>query len=985
MARLPHPGGDSGTWGDVLNDYLSQAHKSDGTLKDNAVTANALAPNSVSNAAIASNAVNATSIADGSITESLLDSGVTTKLNATGDWDTLSNKPVVIAAGGDTAAARTAIGAGTGDASTNTTTAVDGEVALFNGTTGKSLRRATGSGLAKLTAGVLGAAVAGTDYPALNLAQSPSFENAAYTPNQGGGYADRSSTVARTGTWSLRQTGTNGTVKTFYPHRDSSGAVIYEPCAEGDTFYVEAYVYSDDSVGTVSVGGEIKGASGTPASSYKNFAFMGRRGPAWHKIYGVFTIPVGGYDRFSPFVQIGSNSTTGLFTYWDDFIVRKIVDSNAIDGLGQHVHNVKRYGAVGDGIADDTDAIQNAIYYADKSGGGVVYLPPGTYNHTGLTIRQTNLFGSVQLVGAGPRASRLVNTHATNHSITMRAISPNKNDGNAIRDLCIDSNVSEGRSGQHGIHFEYHATYFDLYNIRVSNHGDGIYFNDLDAYAASGKSVNIIHCQVGINFAGDFGDPISFWDTNIYDCGIGVKFTGEGGQITFHGGTINSTLTGGVLGAAVEILGGAWKTLISFYGMMFEHDNTDDVEFVRIGHDGTSATTEGAVGVIFSGCGFQNHNDLTRGVVIGAATRVMFENCRMWTSGGTITTGIEFGSGTSGLVLHNTAIDTGVTTHVRRTGGGTWQIPAGCTEMTFQGWGLSSAEGVSRSGPNISTLRNVATVTSSATPTINVDATNVVTLTTSVDITSMTTNLTGTPHDGQELEIRIRDSGTQRTIAWGASFAALEGLVLPTKTLANTRTLICTFVYYASSSAWYLQQTNYRPQWSIDRVSNGLITPGRLTGSGIAMTSGSLYLTYINSDITKTLTQIQVRTAGTAAGATPTLIRYGLYSVDSSNNLTLIASTPNDTTLLASTFVNYTKAFSASVSVVTGSRYAVGSLIVTAASLPQPYGIYAASAEALVPLGDRLCSVLTGQSDLPSSITAGSLAVADRIHFAYLS
>lgn len=51
-----------------------------------------------------------------------------------------------------------------GDASTNTTTSVDGEVVLFNGTTGKSLKRATGTGLAKLTSGVLSTATAGTDY-----------------------------------------------------------------------------------------------------------------------------------------------------------------------------------------------------------------------------------------------------------------------------------------------------------------------------------------------------------------------------------------------------------------------------------------------------------------------------------------------------------------------------------------------------------------------------------------------------------------------------------------------------------------------------------------------------------------------------------------------------------------------------------------------------------------------------------------------------
>lgn len=34
MARLPQPGSDNGTWGEVLNEYLSQSHNADGTLRD---------------------------------------------------------------------------------------------------------------------------------------------------------------------------------------------------------------------------------------------------------------------------------------------------------------------------------------------------------------------------------------------------------------------------------------------------------------------------------------------------------------------------------------------------------------------------------------------------------------------------------------------------------------------------------------------------------------------------------------------------------------------------------------------------------------------------------------------------------------------------------------------------------------------------------------------------------------------------------------
>ncbi|HJP96515.1 MAG TPA: glycosyl hydrolase family 28-related protein [Candidatus Saccharimonadales bacterium] len=39
MARLPNPGSDAGTWGTVLNDFLSVAHNSDGTLQSSQVSA----------------------------------------------------------------------------------------------------------------------------------------------------------------------------------------------------------------------------------------------------------------------------------------------------------------------------------------------------------------------------------------------------------------------------------------------------------------------------------------------------------------------------------------------------------------------------------------------------------------------------------------------------------------------------------------------------------------------------------------------------------------------------------------------------------------------------------------------------------------------------------------------------------------------------------------------------------------------------------
>lgn len=104
MARLPQPGSDEGTWGDILNEYLSQSLKSDGSIKDNAVTNNAIAPD----------AITATEIADGSITEAQLTGAVQTKLNSnsgTPSWDEITDKPAVIAAGSTAEDVLIAVGA----------------------------------------------------------------------------------------------------------------------------------------------------------------------------------------------------------------------------------------------------------------------------------------------------------------------------------------------------------------------------------------------------------------------------------------------------------------------------------------------------------------------------------------------------------------------------------------------------------------------------------------------------------------------------------------------------------------------------------------------------------------------------------------------------------------------------------------------------------------------------------------------------------
>lgn len=53
MPRLPNPGSDSGTWGNILNEFLEVSHNSDGTLKSTA----SIPDDSISSAKIINGAV----------------------------------------------------------------------------------------------------------------------------------------------------------------------------------------------------------------------------------------------------------------------------------------------------------------------------------------------------------------------------------------------------------------------------------------------------------------------------------------------------------------------------------------------------------------------------------------------------------------------------------------------------------------------------------------------------------------------------------------------------------------------------------------------------------------------------------------------------------------------------------------------------------------------------------------------------------------
>lgn len=96
--------------------------------------------------------------------------------------------------------------------------------------------------------------------------------------------------------------------------------------------------------------------------------------------------------------------------------------------------------------------------------------------------------------------------------------------------------------------------------------------------------------------------------------------------------------------------------------------------------------------------------------------------------------------------------------------------------------------------------KRVGTTTSSATPTINTDNVDIYRISAqTVDITSFTTNLSGTPTDGQTLLISITGTAA-RAITWGASFES-STVTLPTTTVTTAR-LDVGFIWNTVTSKW---------------------------------------------------------------------------------------------------------------------------------------------------------------------------------------
>lgn len=145
MARLPQPGGDDGTWGVILNDFLAVVHDEDGTLLANTVNTAAIQDDAVDVAKIATSnspSTNQALVYNGTAMqwanmEPFIASGTTSQyLRGDKTWQTLDKTAVGLGNVDNTSDANKPI-------STATQTALDGKATTNHNHAGSAITSGT--------------------------------------------------------------------------------------------------------------------------------------------------------------------------------------------------------------------------------------------------------------------------------------------------------------------------------------------------------------------------------------------------------------------------------------------------------------------------------------------------------------------------------------------------------------------------------------------------------------------------------------------------------------------------------------------------------------------------------------------------------------------------------------------------------------------------------------------------------------------------
>ncbi len=481
------------------------------------------------------------------------------------------------------------------------------------------------------------------------------------------------------------------------------------------------------------------------------------------------------------------------------------------------VINVLDYGAVGDGTTDDTTAVQEAIADALDTaniGHASVYFPRGKYRVT-ETLDCTAASGSVDgngvyLVGEGINASQIIKDHT---GVGIAWNGSGGPDGNPSRygglyNITIDCDGNAGKALQTNS-----AQQMVWDRFKVQNCADTALDMDTTQDSWFGK-VMFNNCEHATNYvieiygSADGTSNMLWWaDLRVETFIAGALRLKQGsGQVNKNNGIYIDRFKPETINAGGD--------LVSIDNM--NEDVVIDTLFSSATGFHPSYVSEEPVNIIYSRAvnkvSFNKIYVNSADGVVDAAIDIQCQN-------GIVHIGDIFMTGdapvTSVVVCNGNSFDSMFTVGLIETtqfDPAVWFAYEGTANTdnifhTVSQIGAKFLSDVSILGRlKDSRIQKRTTVTNApgATPSIDTDTTDVARFTgLATAITSLTTNLTGTPEDGDELWVSFKDDGTARAITHGASFASSGVAALLTTTVIN-KTMTEKFMYDAALAKWVL-------------------------------------------------------------------------------------------------------------------------------------------------------------------------------------
>ena len=233
--------------------------------------------------------------------------------------------------------------------------------------------------------------------------------------------------------------------------------------------------------------------------------------------------------------------------------------------------NVKDYGAVGDGVHDDTAAIQKAIDAVQGNFGGTVTLPPGQYRiSTALVMNSRNVILQGSGMGGGTLAGTIIQPSTPDQDVILNE---SGSTGCQIRDLVIQPISGLVMTGGAGIHIN-GASRVVLYNLMILSTYNGVYAENFQTI-----KLLIVNCS---NLTGEYGFYISgpngpassgFYG---YDLNCGGNTNAINFMITGNVATVRLLSCGSEHGVnSLKITGGVGVNPQYIYAYDFECENAD--------------------------------------------------------------------------------------------------------------------------------------------------------------------------------------------------------------------------------------------------------------------------------------------------------------------------------------------------------------------------------------------------------------------------